>query len=86
MTRGGSRTRRSRRRCAVTPSLGEGDDIVVEVADAGVIEQPLVGRLRPTVEQEGGRGLWIANQLCDLVQVRSGAEGTVVRLRARRHG
>jgi hypothetical protein len=27
-----------------------------------------------------GRGLWLANQLCDLVQIRSGAGGTRVRL------
>ena len=32
----------------------------------------------------GGRGVWLANQLCDLVQIRSGAAGTVVRLHARR--
>ena len=35
------------------------------------------------VDRAGGRGLWIANQLCDLVQVRSGAAGTTVRLHAR---
>ena len=28
----------------------------------------------------GGRGVWMANQLCDLVQVRSSDDGTVVRL------
>lgn len=33
-------------------------------------------RLRPGIRQEGGRGLWLANQLCDLVQIRSGARGT----------
>jgi hypothetical protein len=27
----------------------------------------------------GGRGLWLTNQLCDLVQIRSGDAGTVVR-------
>ncbi|HYJ77750.1 MAG TPA: sensor histidine kinase, partial [Actinomycetes bacterium] len=31
----------------------------------------------------GGRGLWLANQLCNLVQIRSGAAGTTVRLHAR---
>lgn len=56
-------------------------DVVVEVADAGLIAEPLAGRRRPQVAQHGGRGLWIANLLCDLVQVRSGDEGTVVRLR-----
>ena len=37
-------------------------------------------RLRPDISQEGGRGLWLANQLCDLVKIRSGERGTVVRL------
>jgi anti-sigma regulatory factor (Ser/Thr protein kinase) len=54
--------------------------LVVEVADAGRIEQPLVGRIQPTPTQEGGRGLWMANQLCDLVRIRSGETGTAVRL------
>lgn len=58
----------------------EGESLVSEVEDGGRIEEPLVGRLRPGIAQEGGRGLWIANQLCDLVQIRSGARGTTVRL------
>lgn len=58
----------------------EDDRLLVEVTDAGRIDQPLVGRLRPDLAQEGGRGLWLANRLCDLVQIRSGSEGTTVRL------
>lgn len=58
----------------------EDERLMAEVEDRGCIEEPLVGRLRPPVEQEGGRGLWLANQLCDLVQIRSGGGGTVVRL------
>jgi anti-sigma regulatory factor (Ser/Thr protein kinase) len=58
----------------------EGDELLVEVEDDGRIEEPLVGRLRPVISQEGGRGLWLANQLCDLVQIRSDARGTRVRL------
>ena len=54
--------------------------LLAEVEDRGHIEEPLVGRLRPDVQQEGGRGLWLANQLCDLVQIRSGERGTTVRL------
>lgn len=61
----------------------EGDDLLAEVEDDGLIDQPLVGRLRPDIRQEGGRGLWLANQLCDLVQIRSGAGGTAVRLHLR---
>ncbi|HEU5251824.1 MAG TPA: sensor histidine kinase [Solirubrobacterales bacterium] len=54
--------------------------LLAEVEDRGCIEEPLVGRIRPPIDQEGGRGLWLANQLCDLVQIRSGGGGTVVRL------
>jgi len=62
----------------------EGSSLVVEFQDGGTIEDPLVGQVRPTITQEGGRGLWLANQLCDLVQIRSGEDGTVVRLHAPR--
>jgi len=37
-------------------------------------------RVRPTPTQTGGRGLWMANQVCDLVRIRSGDTGTAVRL------
>ena len=59
----------------------EGGDLVVEVEDLGWIEEPLAGRRRPLPTQEGGRGLWLANQLCDLVQIRSRLGSTAVRLR-----
>jgi anti-sigma regulatory factor (Ser/Thr protein kinase) len=58
----------------------EDSRLLAEVEDRGRIEEPLVGRLRPKISQEGGRGLWMANQLCDLVQIRSGERGTTVRL------
>lgn len=54
--------------------------LVLEVSDRGVITDPLVGREQALSMSEGGRGVWIANQLCDLVQVRSSADGTSVRL------
>ncbi len=54
--------------------------LVAEVRDAGRLEEPLAGRVRPRPAQANGRGLWIANQLCDLVQIRSGRGGTRVRL------
>jgi len=63
----------------------ENGSLLVEVADEGRIEEQLVGRLRPDIMQEGGRGLWLANQLCDLVQIRSGEAGTVVRLHVLAH-
>lgn len=60
----------------------ERDRLLIEFEDRGTIDAPLAGRLRPTPTQEGGRGLWLANQLCDLVQIRSNAGGTTVRLQA----
>jgi anti-sigma regulatory factor (Ser/Thr protein kinase) len=59
----------------------DGGDLVCEVRDPGRIDDPLVGRRIPGLDQLGGRGIWIANRLCDLVQLRSLPEGTVVRLR-----
>ena len=59
----------------------EDDSLVCSVRDSGRIEDPLVGRERPPADQARGRGLWLANQLCDLVQIRSGEGGTEVRLR-----
>ena len=58
--------------------------LLCEVADRGRIDDPLVGRRPPTTEQRNGRGVWIANQVCELVQVRSFASGSVVRLHMRR--
>jgi anti-sigma regulatory factor (Ser/Thr protein kinase) len=55
-------------------------ELVCEVADNGRIEDPLAGRHPPTEDAERRRGLWIVNQLCDLVELRSGAGGTQVRL------
>lgn len=59
----------------------ENDALLCDVRDGGRIDQPLVGRVRPRPDQASGRGVWLANQLCDLVQIRSGASGSVVRLR-----
>jgi anti-sigma regulatory factor (Ser/Thr protein kinase) len=62
----------------------ERDVLLCEVRDEGLITDPLAGRRRPTAAQVGGYGLWLANQVCDLVQVRSDARGTVVRVHMRR--
>jgi anti-sigma regulatory factor (Ser/Thr protein kinase) len=57
--------------------------LVCEIRDDGRIDLPLVGRERPANGSQGGRGLWIANQLCDLVQVRTYESGSAVRLHMR---
>jgi len=58
----------------------QGDAVVCEFTDRGHIADPLAGRRIPSLATEGGRGLWLANQLCDLVQIRSTTAGTTVRL------
>jgi anti-sigma regulatory factor (Ser/Thr protein kinase) len=62
----------------------ESGGLVCEVADGGRIDYPMVGRERPPSTQVGGQGLWLANQLCDLVQLRSFPTGNVVRVHMRR--
>lgn len=61
----------------------EPDALVCDVRDRGYIDNPLAGRIAPPLDQHGGRGLWLVNHLCDLVQIRSTPKGTVVRVRAR---
>ena len=59
----------------------DGESVFVEVADAGTIVDPHVGQVRPDPGAESGRGLYIANQLCDQVSIDSTATGTRIRLR-----
>ena len=54
--------------------------VTCEVRDAGRFDSPLVDRERPEAGAGGPRGLWLANQLCDLVQIRAMATGTAVRV------
>lgn len=54
--------------------------LICEVGDRGHIQDPLAGRREPAPDQARGRGLWIANQVCDLVQIRSSPFGTAVRV------
>ena len=54
--------------------------LTIEIRDGGAFDRLLVDRERPGSDVEASRGLWLANQLCDLVQIRSYPRGTVVRL------
>ncbi|SDH27325.1 Anti-sigma regulatory factor (Ser/Thr protein kinase) [Sinosporangium album] len=57
-----------------------GQEVVCEITDpGGTIDVPLPGYLPPEPEAEGGYGLWISRQLCDLVEIR--AHGGVLRVR-----
>ncbi len=63
----------------------DGDALVCEVRDGGRVDQPLAGRHRPREGEVGSYGLWIVNQVCDLVEQRSlPGGGNLVRLTMRR--
>jgi anti-sigma regulatory factor (Ser/Thr protein kinase) len=53
--------------------------LVYEVSDQGHITAPLAGRVPPSLVAGDGGGLWLANQLCDLVQIYSSPDGTAIR-------
>lgn len=54
--------------------------VVFEIRDSGRIDDPLVGRVRPSVEQSRRFGLWLVNQLFDRVQIRTFPSGSVIRV------
>jgi anti-sigma regulatory factor (Ser/Thr protein kinase) len=55
-------------------------ELICQVHDSGVIADPLAGRRLPVRELPGGKGLWLVNQLCDLVEMRTSPAGTTIRL------
>lgn len=67
----------------LTVRLWDGPDAVVcELADNTGTDDLLVGRRPPS--PMGQDAIWLANQTCDLVQVRSAEAGTTVRLHLRK--
>jgi anti-sigma regulatory factor (Ser/Thr protein kinase) len=63
-----------------------GEEILCQVRDQGWIADPLAGRRRRPPEGSG-HGLWVVNQVCDLVEIRtSRGAGTIIRLHMRREG
>jgi anti-sigma regulatory factor (Ser/Thr protein kinase) len=67
-----------------TLSLWQADgELICQLHDSGHIGDPLAGRRSPNRDHPGGQGLWLVNQVCDLVELRTGPEGTVVRLHMR---
>ena len=61
----------------------EHDGLLCEISDTGRILDPLAGRRRPSGTEEQGYGLWLVNQVCDLVQIRTFPTGSIVRLHVR---
>jgi anti-sigma regulatory factor (Ser/Thr protein kinase) len=60
-----------------------GDEMLCQVSDSGYIADPLAGLRRPSPDKPGGQGLWLVNQVCDLVELRTTEAGTAVRLHMR---
>jgi anti-sigma regulatory factor (Ser/Thr protein kinase) len=54
--------------------------LVTEIHDPGRFEDVLAGRRMTSASREDGRGLWLAHQLSDLVQMRRTAGGTAIRV------
>jgi len=55
-------------------------EIVCQIHDEGIITDPLAGRREPSLDAQGGHGLWIVNQVCDQVEMLSDETGTTIRL------
>ena len=58
----------------------DGDRVVAEVRSTTPIGDVMAGRRRPGPEADGGRGLWLVNQLCDLVELRNDRGGAWLRM------
>jgi anti-sigma regulatory factor (Ser/Thr protein kinase) len=63
----------------------EDDALMFNIRDSGQFSDPLAGRIFPEAIDDSGRGLWLANQLVDLLQIRSDETGSTVRLTIRKH-
>jgi anti-sigma regulatory factor (Ser/Thr protein kinase) len=57
--------------------------VISEIRDDGRIDRPMIGRERPVYGQASGLGVWLANQVCDLVQIRTFPNGSAVRIHMR---
>lgn len=54
--------------------------VVAEVTDRGRMNVPFPGLVRPPSTGARGRGLWLASELTDVLQVWSDDDGTVIRV------
>ena len=60
-----------------------GDELVCEIQDAGYIRDTLTMRRHPGRLASASRGLWITEQICDLVEIFSSPRGSQVRMHKR---
>lgn len=54
--------------------------VICDIRSPGEIPDPLAGRRVPDDRMTGGRGIWLVNQVCDLVELRLGPPEAVLRL------
>lgn len=59
------------------------EEVLCQTHDTGRITDPLAGRVRKNPESRG-HGLFVVNQVCDLVELRTGGTGTTIRLHMHR--
>ncbi len=64
--------------------LWTGPELICEVHDRGILDDPLPGLQAPHPSDPKGRGVWIARQLCDTLHIWADDTGTHVRVRATR--
>ncbi|HEY1626250.1 MAG TPA: DUF6458 family protein [Streptosporangiaceae bacterium] len=55
-------------------------EIICQITDEGVIDDPLAGSRAPEPGATTGYGLWMVNQVCDRVDLHSDETGTVIRM------
>ena len=62
----------------------DGRGLVTEITSETTDADPLAGRHpRPDPSAGSGRGLWLINEVCDLVEMRRAGDGTTLRLHMR---
>jgi hypothetical protein len=54
----------------------DAEEVFCQITDSGVIADRLAGYRVPADDLRGGKGLWLVNQVCDLVEMRSTTDGT----------
>ncbi|GGR12650.1 anti-sigma regulatory factor [Actinoplanes ianthinogenes] len=64
----------------VTAIWVEPGRLVCQVDDGGHLADPLAGRIPPSAGREGGRGLLLANHVCDLLRIHTEPGRTSIRL------
>jgi hypothetical protein len=58
----------------------EAEHLVFDVYYSQPLSDPLVGRLQPSLDSAGGRGLALINHVCDLVRLHGSRLGTTIRM------